>query len=231
MKKCNPHSRAPGRKKKDLLPQVIKLAEQGFSSREIAAQMKLGKTTVADWLRRARRESAAGQAIDPAEAIRKRIEHCQEMSREILDAWRRSKTDKRVQFEEESGPLNDPAAAKKKTSLRTENRAGDPAYMSKMMEWENKIDVLEQRLAALEQRGVARSGPPPLANLSDDDLRRLTYDELENFSDDQLLIIETRLQAKSGPSDLPLLTNEQLDNMSDEELTALENRLREDIES
>ena len=48
------HPAASRPQKKALLPQIKKLARRGLSSREIAAQVGIGKSTVAKWLRAAK---------------------------------------------------------------------------------------------------------------------------------------------------------------------------------
>ncbi|MGO9109635.1 MAG: hypothetical protein ACLP9L_10405 [Thermoguttaceae bacterium] len=70
--------------------------------------------------------------------------------------------------------------------------------MDSVIKAQEKIDGLDQRLAAMEQTDVAGGGPDFLANLTDDDLEKLTEDDLERFTDDQLLAIQARLRAKYG---------------------------------
>jgi hypothetical protein len=115
--------------------------------------------------------------------------------------------------------------------IRSGTQSGNATYLTKAMDAQNRIEVLEQRLAAVQQTGAAggSAGPDLLAKLSDEDLENLTPDDLDNFTDDQLFLIESRLHAKYGRTD-PLLTNEDLRKMSDEQLTALERELREEIQ-
>ncbi|MGO9109196.1 MAG: hypothetical protein ACLP9L_08190 [Thermoguttaceae bacterium] len=68
--------------------------------------------------------------------------------------------------------------------------------MDRVIKAQEKIDELDQRLAALEQTDVAGSGSDFLENLTDDDLGKLTEDDLERFTDDQLFAIQARLHAK-----------------------------------
>jgi hypothetical protein len=231
MEQPPPSSHAPRPRKQDRLPLIIKLSREGLSTREIGEQVGVPKSTVGKWLRAARSRRAAKKNLDPAEIIRRKIARYQSISAQLLEAWRLSQADKQVRVVEHTGPAGDPAAAKEKNSLRTETQTGNAAYLAKAMDAENRIEVLEQRLAALLQTGAARtsSGPALLAKLSDEDLENLTSDELDNFSDDELYIIGARLHAKYGRTD-HLLTNEELRNMNDEQLTALEQQLLEEIE-
>ena len=90
------------------------------------------------------------------------------MRDELLEEWRRSKADKQVQVVEETGPADDPVAAKKKRSLRTETRAGNAAFLTKAMEAQNRIDALQEQHDRL--LGRPSHAPNPLADLTDDDL-------------------------------------------------------------
>ncbi len=236
MKHSPPLSAASRQRKQAVWPDIARLAADGLSCRKIAAKLAIPRTTVTRWLRAIRRESTTRQAPDPAETIRKKIEHYRLIAEKLLEALRLSQTDKQVRLVEKSGPADDPAA-KQKHSIRTETRSGNASYLAKAMDAENKIDALEQRLAALE-RTEARDPAGrslSLANLTDDDLENLALDDLENFSDDQLFVIECRLRAKYERNGLtierPLLTNEDLRDMNDEELTALEMLLQDEIDA
>ena len=182
------------------------------------------------------RDHQAKKTPDPAEAIRKKIARYRSFADNLLDAWRRSQADKEVRVVQTTGPAGDREAAKEKSSLRTETQAGNASFMARAMEAENRIEVLEQRLAALEQTGRGGGGPPAsLASLTDDDLGNLTPDDLDNFDDDQLYVIECRLRAKDERQgvkfDEPPLTDEELRGMSDQQLTALEVRLQAEIDA
>ncbi len=64
--------------------------------------------------------------------------------------------------------------------------------------------------------------------MTDDDPEKLTYDDLESFTDEQLFTIEARLHAKYGLTE-PLLTREDLHKMTGEQLGALERQLLDQI--
>ena len=179
-----------------------------------------------------RRSQSPGNPAIRQETIRKKIARYKSYRDDLLQAWRASKAEKQVRVVEKTGPVNEPSAAKKKQSLRTETQTGNVNYLAKVMDAENHIDVLEQRLAALLQTKAPGPGDglARLTNLTDDDLERLTPDDLENFTDDELLAIATRLRAKCGPSDLPVLTKEDLHEMAGAELTALETQCLAEIQ-
>ncbi len=214
------------RKKPALQPEVLRLARDGLSSREIAEKVGVSKTTVGKWLRAARHKRAAKKAPDPAAALRKKIARCQLIADQLFQAWRLSQAERQVRLVEQTGPAGKPADKEKK-SVRTETQTGNATYLAKVLEAEDRIEVLQQRLAALE--GTTPGGPGgrhlSVANLTDDELEMLTPDDLENLSDDQLFAISARLCDKHRPAEPPLLTNESLRNMSHDELTALKFRL------
>ncbi len=232
MKNPNPRCIYSRSQKQELLPQIAQLAQEGLTYREIGEKLGLPRSTVGRWLRGWRRESAAKKPPDPAAAIRKKIAWYESISKNLLEGWRLSQAEKQVRLFEQSGPAGDPAAAKEKRSIRTENRTGNAAYLTRAIEVENHIDALEQRLAALE--GSEPGGcPASLANLTDEDFERLTPDDLENFNDDQLFTIESRLRAKYERQGVkfarPLLTNEDLRKMSDAKLALLEASLQAEL--
>ncbi len=232
MRKSSDDAAAPRPSKQALLAEVARLTREGLSQREIGERLGVSKSAAGKWQRAMKGKRAARKALDPAQAIRKKIARYRSIADTLLDAWRRSQTDKQVQVVETTGPAGDPDAAKEKHSLRTETQTGNASYLARAMEAENRIEVLEQRLAALEQT-AAGGLPASLANLSDDDLEKLTWDDLDNFDDDQLFVIDCRLQAKGEREglkcDWPVLTNEELGNMRDEQFTADEIGLRAEI--
>ncbi len=237
MNKSNDDAAAPRPAKQAQRAEVARLARQGLSYREISERTGVNQSTVGKWVRALRRKRAARKTIDPAEAIRRKIERLRAISGELLNAWRRSQADKQVRVVETTGPAGDPAAAKEKNSLRSETQTGNAGYLAQAMKVEGRIEVLEQRLAELECSEAAGpgGGPASLANLSDDDLERLTSDEFENFDDDQLFVIDSRLRAKRKREGVkferPLLTNEDLGNMNDEQFTAHKLRLQAKIDA
>jgi len=233
MKPSDPDSSVPQhRSKQVLLPQITTLTRQGFSSREIAERLSLSKTTIGRWLRALRKKSAQTKPLDPAEQIQRRISRHKRTYRRLIRAWRDSKAEKQVRVVEDAGANGSDAASRRKKSIRTESRTSDPRYLFKAIEAQNRIDDLEDRLAALSHAKAAGpdGGATLVTDLSDDDLAGLTADELENFSDEQLFAIANRLRAideRNGATfERPLTTLEELRATSGEELDNL-SRLRE----
>ncbi len=136
---------------------------------------------------------------------------------------------------EKTGPSDEPAAAKKKRSLRTETQTGNAAYLAKALDIQRRIDQLEDRLAALHDSGAEspNGDRSPLADLTDEDLERFTNDDLDTLTDDELDTVSARLRTKyerEGAKNLrPSVTSEELRAMTDEQLDALANELREEI--
>ena len=229
MEKRNDSPRGP-HAKQVLLPQITRLKREGLSYREIAAKLGVSKSAVGKWLRDRRSQRAARKIGDPAEILRKKIARYRSIADTLPEAWRLSQADRQVRTVERSGPAGNLAAGKEKESVRTVPQTGNAAYLTKAMDAEARIEALEQRLAALEHTATACASTvaPILAKLSDADLEQLTLDDLHNFTDDELFIIESRLRAKYGRTEMPLLTNEELANMTDEQYTALEQQLRGD---
>ncbi|MGO9114054.1 MAG: hypothetical protein ACLP9L_32970 [Thermoguttaceae bacterium] len=211
------------------MPQISKFASEGLSCREISEKVGVGKTTVALWLHEVQQVGTPPQPRDPAQRIREKIEDYTLMRDELLEAWRRSQADKEVRVVEKTGPAAEPGPTKKKRSIRHETRTGDVDYMDRVIKAQEKIDELDQRLAAMEQTDVGVGGSDFLANLTEDDLQKLTDDDLESFTDDQLFALEARLVAKYGLTGPPL-TAEDLHNMTDEQLIALEREALDQIE-
>jgi len=94
------------------------------------------------------------------------------------------------------------------------------------LETQKRIADLEDRLAAVQMSVALSAGAGGLmAGLSDDELRRLTPEQLENLSDRQLHAIAIRLRAaeeRSGAAfDRPMFTLEELKTMPPEELERL----------
>jgi len=226
---------APRRRRQLLLPQITRLAREGFSSREIGEKLALPKATVGRWLRATRRKPATNKPPDPAELIVQKIARHKRMHRRLIDAWRDSRAEKQVRLVEDTSINGDNAATRKKKSVRTETRTGDANYLARAMETQNKIDDLEDRLAALRQTRLERRNgrATPLADLTDDELQSLTADDLEDMSDDQLFAVATRLRAIAERNGVkfsrPLLAKDELRAMTGDQLAALELQLLEEF--
>ena len=164
-----------------MLPRVIALAQEGLNAREIGEKLSMSKSTVSHWLRAIRPRRSTKGPRDPAEVLQAKITYYHSMSRELYDEWLRSKADKQVRVVEETGPAGDEAAARKKTTIRTETRSGNPALLAKSMEARSKAEAFQERLDALQGTAPAAPGSeaPPLPTLSDDDLQKLASDGAE----------------------------------------------------
>jgi transposase-like protein len=182
--KKNQHDSAGSRPtKEDLLPEIARLAQEGLGIREIAKKFGVSKSSVGNWLRELQVKRPAKKSLDPAEVIRGKIAYYRSISDKLFEAWRLSQENRQVQVVEATGPAGDPAAAKQKRSVRTETQTGNVSYLAQAMKAEDRIEILQLRLAELE--GTPPSGPGgrlvSIANLSDEELERLTWDDLESF--------------------------------------------------
>ena len=222
-------------RKQVLFPQVVQLAQEGLPCRVIGERLKMSPFTASHWLRAMR--LAAKKPPDPAEALQAKITYYESIAQEFYEEWLRSKADKQVRVVEETAPAGDEAAAKKKTLVRSETRTGNDALLAKSMEAQGKADAFREKLAALQ--GTAPAGPAGapdlLPRLSDADLEKLTKEDLDSLSDDQLFAVESRLRAKYERQGVkferPLLTNEELCNLSDADLKALETRVQAEVDA
>ncbi len=235
MKETNDTSAGGRQRKQALLPQISKLAQEGLSSRAIAEKLGRSTSTIARWQREMRDKSHPQEPPDPAERFARKIKRYRSIYRKLIAAWRRSQADKQVRVIENRGPADAPAAAKKKRSVRKETQTGNAAYLAKALDVQRRIDQLEDRLAALHDSGAEspNGDRSPLADLSDEDLEKLTYDDMDTMNDDELFTVSARLRAKyerEGVKNLrPLITNEELRAMTSEQLDALVNELRQEI--
>ena len=123
----------PRRRKETLLPQIMQLALEGHSGRVIAEKTGLPKRTVNHWLRETRREWLAKAAEDAAELTALALARFESIYREAMEGWRRSQADKEVRLVEESGAAGEDGP-KTKTSVRSETRPGDTAFLVKAMD-------------------------------------------------------------------------------------------------
>ena len=172
------------------------------------------------------------QPLDPAEVIREAIGQEEAIYEEFMAAWHRSQDDKQTERVEDSGPADDASAWKKKASVCSETRSGNATFLTKAIDTQRAIRDLKLRLAQLQGTAAAApsSGPAPLADLSDEDLERLTLDDLNCMDNDQLYAIEVRMRDKHGPCRLPLVSNEELRKMSPSQLREHEALCRAEIE-
>jgi transposase len=235
MKEADHDSTSTRQRKKKSLPKISKLAEEGLGAWKIAEELKLPVRSVTRWLREIRDKSHEQEPPDPAKRIAGKIKRYRSIYRKLIAAWRRSEGDKQVRVIEKTGPTDEPAAAKKKRSLRTETQTGNAAYLAKALDVQRRIDQLEDRLAALHDSGAEspNGDRSPLADLTDEDLERFTNDDLDTLTDDELDTVSARLRTKyerEGAKNLrPSVTSEELRAMTDEQLDALANELREEI--
>ena len=162
------------------------------------------------WRKQRKPNASAPPPLDAADALVEQIEYYTAVHDEAMNAWQESRKDKQVRFVEQTTTGGDDA--KKKESVRTENRSGNPALLAKAMEARKMIDDLQQQLVAIERAEAAANG--------DFDLESLTDEDLENMSDAQLEALDIRLSAAAEPPIEPL-TKEELRTMGNEQLVAL----------
>jgi hypothetical protein len=148
--------RFPWRRKEALRPRVGDLALEGHTCREIAAMVRLGKTTVHRWLQELQRERR-GRLADTAEMIATAVARYDAIYREAMDAWRTSKAEKQVQtIEDIESAVADGRGSKQKRSLRTECRPGDVAFLAQAR---GAVDAICKLVPRSPQRDNALAGP------------------------------------------------------------------------
>jgi transposase-like protein len=86
---------SPRRRKAALLPEIDRLALEGYSIREIGARLRIGRTTVHRWLRELRLDRRAS-FTDATGMIVNTIARYDSSYREAMEAWRNSKADKEL---------------------------------------------------------------------------------------------------------------------------------------
>ncbi len=186
----------PRRRKETLLPQINDLALEGHSCREIAARLGLCKSTVNRWLQELRQERLANVA-DSAEMIAVALARYDALYREAMEGWRRSQTDKEVRRSEETETAR---GSKKKRSVRTENRAGNPAFLARAQGAVDGLCKLLTRIGPPQSKVEAPDGEPiPAEALEEDDLPNMTIDELRAVEAACAAEIERREKAAEPP--------------------------------
>ena len=233
MEKSNQKSAAPQRRKQALLPQITKLAQEGRSCREIAQRLRIGKSSVHQWLRELQTEDAASKPLnavekplDPAEVIREAIGQEEVMYEEFMAAWRRSQTDKERRVPRTAARPTTPALGKRKRRFAAKPARATPRSLPRP--WTRSERSASETPPCPTARKPGRR--PLLADLSDEDLERLTLDDLNCMDNDQLYAIEVRMRDKHGPCRLPLVSNEELREMSPSQLREHEALCRAEIE-
>src|SRR5208337_4393776 len=93
---------AKRRRKQALLPQVTRLAREGYSHEEIGKTVGVAKSTVGFWLQDLRRDSSSWALVDGATIIATTLRRYHQVYREAMKAWRRSQEEKQVRKVEES---------------------------------------------------------------------------------------------------------------------------------
>jgi len=206
MRKGNRRLAAQRRRREELLPQVTQLALEGYSRQEIAQRVGVSRTTIRRWLQELRQEHAARAVVDTAQMIAETIKRYNSIYREAMKAWRRSQAERQVRMAEESGGDGSGGRTRKKKSIRSEVRAGDPAFLAKAMEALKAIRQIKG-LDAPRRTEIAGpgGGPIDLATLEDQDLRNLTNEqlaELEREVEARILGEETSPAGTDGVHDL-----------------------------
>ncbi|MEI8375475.1 MAG: helix-turn-helix domain-containing protein [Planctomycetota bacterium] len=188
MRKCNDRLAALRQRREALLPQIIQLAMEGHSHKEIAAKIGVNRSTIHNWLQQQRqgRISLAGQDI--AVMIADIVERYELIYREALNAWRSSRREKPVEPRDDSDTADD---SKKKRSIQGEGRAGNAAFLGKAMAALKAIREI-RGLDAPRQTQISGLGGGPVLLAASDEL-----------SDEQLLQIALRNNAGDGGEQTP----------------------------
>jgi len=171
---------AKRRRKQALLPQVTRLAREGYSHEEIGKMVGAAKSTVGFWLHELRRDHSSWALVDNAHIVALTLRRYHQIYREAMKAFRRSQEEKQVRMVEESGgDGSDGGHSRKKKSIRSEGRAGDPAFLGKAMEALKAIRQIEG-IDTPRRTDITRPGDGPinLATLEDEDPRNLTNEQL-----------------------------------------------------
>ena len=186
------------------LTEAAQLAQQGFSYAEIAKRFAVSKSTIANWLRELGRAHAAGNPESTVKWIAEITDRYEKIYREAIGAWHRSQAEKQVRMVEESGGGN--GGTKKRKSIRSEGRTGDAAYLGKAMDALKAIREIKG-LDAPRRTEIAGpcGGPVELMAFEDDDLRKMTNEQLKALRTqlrDRIREADSRDAAAIGVHDL-----------------------------
>ena len=119
-----PPAAAPRPPKSAVLPEVARLALEGFSGRAIGRRLGVPARTVDRWLQELRQEWARRAEEDAAQLVPVTLARLELAYREAMEAWRRSLDDKETRSE-----TGGEGAAAEKTCVRRTTQSGQAALL------------------------------------------------------------------------------------------------------
>ncbi len=131
----------PQRCKDTLRAQLTEMALDGYSCRQIGRRLGLSKSTVNRWLLELRQERTNVLADRYGMTVNA-IARYESIYREAMEAWRKSKVDREVRVVENTEVAGDGGGSKKKESVRTDQQAGDRAFLAQARDAVDKICTL-----------------------------------------------------------------------------------------
>ena len=188
----------PRQRKEILLPRVTRLALEGHTGQAIAHEVGLPKRTVNHWLQELRQEWISKAADGAAEMLAVGLARLDAVYREAMEAWHDSQREVQVRLVEESELLGDKGCSKsKKSSLRTRLQGRNAAYLARATAAARATCQLMGRAAPRSE--AAGRGPVPLVVLTNDDLKRMTDDELRALVARSRIAIEALNAGEGSP--------------------------------
>ncbi len=199
MKKCNDHLAAQRQKMQDLLPDVTRLALQGFTTREIGEKMNIAHATVSRWLSTLRRERASNALLETAQVIADVTDSYWLIFHEAMSAWFDSRKKKPTAQAKEAGkegssedkepvPGKD-VSSENKAAAPSTGRPGNSVFLGKAMKALKAIREIHGTDAPKRTEIAGPDGGPiELTSVTDNDLR--------NMSNEQLARLEREIDAR-----------------------------------
>jgi hypothetical protein len=177
------------RRKARLLPEITRLALDGHSGESIARRFELPGRTVTQWLKEARRQwlAAAAQSCEEMAAVE--WARLNGLYREALDAWRKAQAevDAWVDGRRKSGGKG--KAGRKK--LRAQPPRRNDALLGRALAVLRELRQIRGAAMPAAAPAGRPAVPPPL-----DLPRRISAEELERLSDEDLVALEAALKAR-----------------------------------
>jgi hypothetical protein len=226
MKSANPRLAAQRRRKEELMPEVVKRDRRGKSSRAIADELGIGKSTVDRWLR-GRQAAAVAAALGTPKGAGGLAARYNAIFRKAVRGWNRSAKDKEVRVDEETKTTGPDGIVKTKTVHRTETRVANPACLTRALEALKGLSNLHFRAAERDAgaMGPATEAPAPANELTLEDMKTMTNQELY-----ELELRDAAKAVAAGQTDVtPVPTQEELRAIPPEEQAAILAQLRAEM--
>ena len=126
---------APRPPKSAVLPEIARLALEGFSGRAIGRRLGVPARTVDRWLQELRQEWARRAEEDAAQLVPVTLARLELAYRDAMEAWQRSLANKEVTVEAAGGD----GSAAAKTSVRRTTQSGQAALLGKVIQAAKEI--------------------------------------------------------------------------------------------